>query len=123
MTHVRHIEQVFQIFKADVHDWTVCSIADNCSVYSRLAHLLDVPHVGCLSHKLNLEVKAMLSADSSLQNMIDLMREKMLQCKRNITHRITHCAMMRNFTHLSPVIHNVTHWSSKYVMLKLFKEI
>ncbi len=31
--------------------------------------------------------------------------------------------MLRNLTHLTPVLHNATRWSSKFHMLKRFNEI
>ncbi len=60
VNHFRHLEDVFQYYNIDVHDWVCCSIADNCGVIKRLAHLFHVPHVGYLSHKMNLEVNFMV---------------------------------------------------------------
>eukprot|EP00171_Calliarthron_tuberculosum_P000144 IDg144t1 len=36
-THVKHLEEVFGYFNQEVHDWAVCSIADNCAMNKRMA--------------------------------------------------------------------------------------
>eukprot|EP00171_Calliarthron_tuberculosum_P023569 IDg23569t1 len=117
--HHRHLEEIFKYFDQDVSKWVLCSIADNCSVNKRLARLLRVPHVGCMSHKLNSEVKEMVRVDKSLERTVTSVHETMSNCKRRLTNR----AMLRNLTDLSPVLPNATRWSGIKIMLNRFIEI
>eukprot|EP00171_Calliarthron_tuberculosum_P012024 IDg12024t1 len=118
-THINHLDEVFGFFKQDVREWTVCSIADNCAVNKCIARGLRVPHVGCISHKLNLDVNSMVKDMHDLANTIDKVHETMMNCKRRMTNR----AMLRNLTQLAPIIHNETRWSGKYHMLRRFATI
>eukprot|EP00171_Calliarthron_tuberculosum_P005080 IDg5080t1 len=117
--HVRHLITTFKYFKLDVYKWVLCSIADNCPVNKVLARKLGVPHVGCMSHKLNLEVKHMIAVDNSLQRTIDSILTTMTNCKRRLTNR----AMLRNLTHLNPITPNATRWSGMSHMLNRFIRI
>eukprot|EP00171_Calliarthron_tuberculosum_P002931 IDg2931t1 len=118
-THIRYLDEIFKFYSQDVYKWTTCSIADNCAVNKRLAFLLNVPHVGCMSHKLNSEVKEMVQRDASLARTIDSIHETMTNCKRRLKNR----AMLRNLTHLAPVTYNETRWSGIKQMLNRFVEI
>eukprot|EP00171_Calliarthron_tuberculosum_P000936 IDg936t1 len=82
--HLRHLVETFNLFKQNVYQWVLCSIADNCAVNKRLAKLLHVPHVGCMSHKLNSEVKEMVKIDKSLSKTIDSINETMSNCRRRL---------------------------------------
>ena len=118
-THIQQIEEVFNIFNTELREWLICSIADNCRVNKKIARLLGVPHVGSLSHKLNLELKAMVNSDRILSTTIDSIHSTMLNCKQKLKNR----DMLRNLTALSPILHNKTRWTSKYTMLKRFNRI
>eukprot|EP00171_Calliarthron_tuberculosum_P003890 IDg3890t1 len=118
-THVQHLVETFKFFDQDLSKWVLCSIADNCSVNKRIARILNVPHVGCMSHKLSSEVNAMVRADASLENTIKSVQETMTTCKRRLTNR----AILRNLTDLAPVSPNQTRWSGLKTMLCRFVEI
>lgn len=117
--HLRHLKEIFAFYDQDVYNWVLCSIADNAPVNKRLASLLGVPHVGCMSHKLNLEVKKMVKNDKDLATTVESIHETMSNCRRRLTNR----AMIRNLTELSPLIPNETRWSGMYQMLKRFVRI
>jgi len=119
VTHVRQLEDIFHIYGINFHEWMLCFIADNAPVNKRIAKLIEVPHVGCLSHKLNLEVNLMVENDKSLSNSISSIATTMKNCKTRIKCR----AMLRNLTHLSPLLYNKTRWSGKYAILVRFLEI
>lgn len=116
---MRHLEDVFNIFRINVHEWVRCSMADNAPVKKTLERLLDVPHVVCMSRKLIPVVKAMAELDGDLEELIESIHGTMLSYKKKLTHR----SMQRNLTHLAPVLRNATWWSSKHEMLKRFNEI
>jgi len=65
-THAAHIEQTFESYGVDSKSWLVCQVADNCTLNRCLARVLQVRHVGCSSHKLNLEIEAMALEDNLL---------------------------------------------------------
>lgn len=117
--HVRHLITTFSYFNQDVYKWALCSIADNCAVNKVLARKLGVPHVRCMSHKLNLEVKQMMVVDSTLQRTVDSIHTTMTNCKRRLANR----AMLRNLTHLNPITPNATQWSGMSHMLTRFVRI
>jgi len=80
---------------------------------------MGVPHIGCTSHKLNLEVKTMVEENVSLKTTIDEVHQTMLDCRQKLKTR----AMLRNITDLSPIIHNATRWSGKYLMFRRYDRI
>ncbi|EGZ05762.1 hypothetical protein PHYSODRAFT_533107 [Phytophthora sojae] len=51
---------ILPFFKRDISS-IIYLVADNCSVNTRLAGLLQVPFIGCASHRLNLAVNVYLS--------------------------------------------------------------
>lgn len=118
-THVHQLEDIFRFYNCDVHDWTLCTIGDNCAVNKRISRLLQVPHVGCMSHKLNLEVKAMVKRHHLLRSTIDSVQQTMSDCKRRLRNR----AILRNLTRFTPVLMNETRWSGIYTMLKRYNHI
>eukprot|EP00171_Calliarthron_tuberculosum_P008450 IDg8450t1 len=65
-------------------------IADNCSVNKLVADLLEVPHIGCASHKLHLEVRRMIERDRTLEQAIDSIHDSKdsdLHLDRRITFK------------------------------------
>ena len=118
-THVRQFEDVFKYFGINIHEWAVCTIADNCRINLKIAELMEIPHVGCTNHKLNLEVNRMVAYDKAMSRAIDLIHDTMKTSRQRIRNR----AMLRNLTFLSPITHNVTRWSSKYDMMARFLRI
>lgn len=110
-THVKHIHDMFRFYDVDVKDWVVCQVADNCRVNKKVALLLGIPHVGCKSHLLNLEVNFMVRMVPDLEKTLDSIHQTMLQCKQ----RLRNAALLRNIVELRPIIHNKTRWSGKFL--------
>ncbi len=84
-----------------------------------IADLMDIPHVGCGSHKLNLEVKAIISTDRVLQYTIDSVHSTMTSCKSGLKKS----ALLRNANDLNPVLNDETRWSSIHHMLSRYNRI
>ena len=103
-SHIKQLENVFSIFNLNPSDWTLCQVGDNVSVNKRIATLLNIPHVGCLNHKLNLDVKEMLRCDQRMSNTLESVQRTMSQCRKRLKNRAT----LRNLTDLSPTIPNET---------------
>ncbi len=116
---VRQLESVFNYFHLNVYEWAVCQIADNCSTNRRIAKLMELPHVGCLSHKLHLDINDMITKDKRLETVIESIHRTIKSCKTSLVNP----SLSRNVTSLSPVIHNKTRWSGKYHMLRRYIKI
>ncbi len=63
--HIPFFEDVFHFYGQNVHEWALCQMADNRNTNKRIADLMNIPHVGCNNHKLNLEVKKMITESPS----------------------------------------------------------
>ncbi|KAF1783941.1 Ribonuclease H-like domain [Phytophthora cactorum] len=88
---------------------------DNCSVYRPLAALMEVPLVGCASHRLNLAVQDDLRAHEQ-----DLAAVQALMIK---LRTLTQSAKLRLKIGLRPVIRQVTRWGSTIAMVKRYFEL
>lgn len=55
----QNLEYTFKGCNQYLYKWVLCSISDNYSVNKRLAKLLCVLYVGCISHKVSFEVEEM----------------------------------------------------------------
>lgn len=53
---VNHMTDIFFYYTLSLNDRVLCSTADKCGVNKRIAKILGVLHMRCMSHKLNLEV-------------------------------------------------------------------
>ncbi|EGZ17921.1 hypothetical protein PHYSODRAFT_501313 [Phytophthora sojae] len=74
-SHVAVLTGILPFFKRDISS-IIYLVADNCSVNTRLADLLQVPFIGCASHRLNLAVNVYLSDyEPLLEQMQQLMRK------------------------------------------------
>lgn len=103
-------------YRTNLSEWLICQIADNTNTNLKIARLLGVPHIGCMSHKLNLEVNRMISSDQILSSILSSIHNTMVDCKSKIKNRV----VLRNLTVLNPLLYNDTRWSGKYLMLKRF---
>ncbi|KAG3241349.1 hypothetical protein PI124_g13790 [Phytophthora idaei] len=84
-------------------------VGDNCAVNKRLAKLMEVPLVGCGSHRLNLAVRDFLRPHvSALEEVQQLMRK---------LRTLNQAAKLRVKTPLVPVHRQDTRWSSTFSML------
>jgi len=117
--HLKYFRDIFEFYDADFDDWALCLIGDNCSTNLRIASLSSKPHIGCASHKLNLEVTLMVRNDIQLRNTITGVHETMKAAKT----KLKSAAILRNITTLKPILYNKTRWSGKYEMIARFTKI
>lgn len=69
--HIHHIRDIFPFYKGSLAGWALCQISDNCPTNKSIAAKPGIPHVGCLSNKLHLEMKAMIRNDVMLRSLLD----------------------------------------------------
>lgn len=93
----------------------VCIIGDNCSTNKAVANILEVPLVGCASHRFNLAVNSFLKDFETELDKVSLISRKLRTIKNT--------AQMRRKTSLRPVLRNATRWSSTYLMLQRFLQL
>lgn len=118
--HVQFFRDIFQEFyNTELGKFATCQIADNCNTNQRVAHLLNIPHVGCNNHKLNLEMKTWVNSDDDLPAVNESIEDTMLQAKR----KIKSAAALRNLTDLKPLKPNKTRWSGLFYMFERFLRI
>uniref|UniRef100_H3H146 Uncharacterized protein n=1 Tax=Phytophthora ramorum TaxID=164328 RepID=H3H146_PHYRM len=79
-------------------------VGDSCSTNQKIATLLELPLVGCASHRYNLAVNRYLAAYETELAALN--------------HR-----MLANFTDLVPIKRNMTRWSSTFEMVLRYKRI
>ena len=90
-------------------------VGDNAPVNTLLSNLMEVPFIGCASHRFNLACKRFLEPfEENLKQINALM---VYLCK------IKQAGKLRTQTDLEPVTRNVTRWSSTFAMLKRFFEL
>jgi hypothetical protein len=103
-------------YDINIKTWCKAIIADNTKTNIKIAKDLQVPHVGCYSHKLNLDVEAMLRENDHLTTSLAKIHEVMVCAKQ----KLRNAAVLRNITDLRPVLENKTRWSGKVAMLTRF---
>ena len=118
-TRVENINEVFQFYEVDAEEWVSCIIQDNCSTNNSISSLMNVPHVGCLSHKLALQVKKMFAEDALLRVILESFQQTMTACRMKLKCR----ASLRNMTDLATMVPCKTRWSGQYLMLQRFNRI
>lgn len=84
-------------------------VADNTNTNPRTAEILNVPFIGCASHRFNLAVQRYLSQYEAIISDINQLMKSLFTLKR--------AGKLRQLTHLEPIFMNVTRWSSKFTMI------
>ena len=87
-------------------------VADNTATNPATATALDVPFIGCASHRFNLAVQKYLERHQRIISDINHLMISLTNLKR--------AGRLRQFTDLQPIVMNTTRWSSKHVMLERF---
>ncbi len=118
-TLTNHIRSLFEFLDIDISNWAVFQTAYNCNVNKAVTRNQKIPHIGCVSHKVNLEVELMIRMDTELKSCIESVYETMIDCRTKLKNR----ALLRNLTSLSPIVENKTRWPGKYQMLSRFCKI
>jgi len=117
--HKEFIHSTFCYFDVVSQEWILCQGTDNTSVNRKLARLLKVPQVGCLNHRLALDVNDMINATPSLKDQIENIAKVMTECRASLKN----AAILRNLTDLKPEKCNATCWSSKFLMMDKCKRM
>lgn len=130
-THKVHIVDILQNFyHIDPKTWITNQTADSASVNIKLAQLLDIPHINCVSHLLNNELKKWMenSNTATVPNnatrsfgpgtVCRLVHESMKSLRSNIN-----AALLRIETHLGPTLQNDTRWSSAHAVMAKWEKI
>ncbi|KAE8952571.1 hypothetical protein PR001_g33236, partial [Phytophthora rubi] len=91
------------------------ALSDNCSVNKRLATIMQVPLVGCASHRLNLAVRHHLEQYEEDSAIVQALMVKLRTLKQS--------AKLRLKTPLRPVIRQDTRWGSTFAMVHRYHEL
>eukprot|EP00644_Phytophthora_capsici_P003682 jgi/Phyca11/129211/e_gw1.82.100.1 len=110
-SHVSFLESVLPFYKRDIRSIAYL-VGDNCSVNTRLADLLNVPFIGCASHRLNLAVKLFLA---EYEHQLDQIQQLMRKLRG-----LNKAAKLRVFYFFLRKLRQTTRWSSTYKMLERY---
>ena len=117
--HAQYFIKMFQYYNLNVKQWAKCSTADNTTTNVKTAKELGIPHVGCNSHKLNLDMNDWMEAPA-LKNIIESVADTMKEAKNSLKN----ASLLRRLTSLKPVLYNKTRWSGKFInMLSMFVRV
>ena len=103
--HLKFIKTVF-FYKLSVKDLCLCLIGDNAITNLRVAKPSALPHVGCSSDKLNLELNAIFDSHFDLKSTMDLVGETIVSARPNLKTAV----VIRNITDLRPKVDKPTRW-------------
>ena len=112
---IKLFRENFAFYKATFDSWCKYLISENAAVNGRIACISRKPMIGCISHKLNLDVNAMTKSDQSLSPVIEYVHEAMKSARSS-----KNAAMPRNLTDLRPFLPNDTRWSGKQEILERY---
>ena len=115
--HLIHLSKVLGTY-GKVKEDVLCMIGDNCSVNRSMSRIMDVPLLGCGSHKFNLAVRRWITLQPQLTNVINKVS---LVMKKASTLKIA--SKLRKLTAYSTVRDNDTRWSSTFQMISRFFKI
>ena len=93
------LEFTLQVFKKQMED-ILFFVCDNDSVNKSIAKKLELPMIGCNSHRLNLALKKLMEPHEGLLQKVQNLMKKLLSLKKS--------AVLRKKTELRPVLRNDT---------------
>ena len=67
--HLRHINRILDGY-GKTRTNVICLAGDNCTVNQSIARTMEVPLIGCASHKFNLDVQQWIKGQPELQEII-----------------------------------------------------
>ena len=114
----RFMIDTFRYYKNDCKEWSLNQCADNTNLNPAVAKELKIAHVGCMSHKLNLDVNEMIDTDPILSDLLENVHDVM-----NLSRSLKNAAILRNLTTLVVSTPNKTRWSGKSDMLAKCKRM
>ncbi|KAG3110989.1 hypothetical protein PI124_g1262 [Phytophthora idaei] len=112
--HTDMFKRVLELYNKDI-TMVAFLVADNCSSNQRIATLLELPLVGCASHRYNLAVNRYLAAYEPELATLNQLMVKFRYCNN--------AAKLSKFTDLKPIKRNVTRWSSTFEMVLRYNSI
>ncbi|KAG3095834.1 hypothetical protein PI124_g16024 [Phytophthora idaei] len=107
--HIDHFKRVLDLYNKTLR-MVLFVVGDNCSTNRAIATKLDVPLIGCASHRLSLAVQSSLK---SYETELDQVNTLMVQLRQP-----NNSAELAKFTDLLPVKRNAARWSSTREMLE-----
>eukprot|EP00644_Phytophthora_capsici_P013638 jgi/Phyca11/117495/e_gw1.33.123.1 len=112
--HIQMFKRVLALYKKDI-SMVAFLVADNCATNQRIATLLELPLVGCGSHRYShVGNRCLVSYQTELAAVNSLMVQ---------LRHVNNTAELAKFTDRKPVKRNITRWSSKFKMAPRYKEI
>ena len=108
---VEFFEFTLGVFKLTLSD-VLFITGDNCTTSLKVAKLINVPIIGCASHRFNLAVLKHLEPCSDILEKISNLMKKAITLKRK--------GYLRQMTDPCRLIRNATRWSSTYMMFSRF---
>jgi hypothetical protein len=113
-THKAFIIDVLELYGKGLAN-LVYLVGDNAPVNTCLSDLLEVPFIGCASHRFDMACKKYLEDyEESLSK---------ISCLMGTLRNVKQAGKLRTKKKLSAVLRNDTRWSSTFQMLKRFLEI
>ena len=109
--HIEFLAFVLNLFGKS-WDIVVALIGDNVSINQSISNKLQIPLVGCASHRLNLAVRDVMSNDERLINKDNNLMLKL--------QNLVLSAKLRRMTLLRPLIRSTTRWSSTFNMVNRY---
>ncbi|KAL0227660.1 hypothetical protein RCL1_003803 [Eukaryota sp. TZLM3-RCL] len=88
-------------------------VGDNCETNKHLADLLNLPLVGCYSHRLALEIKTLID-----EKLVEVIKVNDLFVKLST---LKNSLVLRSLTNLKPLKRNKTRWSSTFRMIERYE--
>lgn len=111
------LEDILPLYGKDLTN-VVALIGDNCSVNKKLSSLVDIPLIGCASHKLNLAIEQWIGREKGLSDSLQVVHNLMVKLRT-----IKNAAKLRELTHLGATGPIETRWSGKFEMLRRYFRI
>lgn len=115
--HLEHLLRILQSYGKTCAD-IICLVGDNCSVNQSMARTLQIPLIGCASHKFNLAVRRWIDSQPDLTPIIHKVG---LVMKKASTLKVA--SQLRELTSYATVRNNDTRWSSTFQMVERFLKI
>uniref|UniRef100_H3GLP2 BED-type domain-containing protein n=1 Tax=Phytophthora ramorum TaxID=164328 RepID=H3GLP2_PHYRM len=112
--HLEMIDAVLELYNKD-SAMIIFVVADNCATNQAIATRLEVPLVGCASHRFNLAVCRYLEDYKTLIDQVQTLCIQLLYPNN--------AAELARHTHYKPLRANATRWSSTYQMLARYVKI
>lgn len=79
--HLHYFREVFPYFEQEFDSWSVCLVAENASVNKKIARICEKPMIGCMSHRLNLDINDMVETDDDLAHVLEKVNGKMKETR------------------------------------------